>query len=118
MEFKMEDVLALSTAGFSKDDILKMSAVGTKDTGKKDPEKKEEPEKEDPEKKEEPEKKDPEKKEEPAGIEKLQGSIEELIKTIQASNLKGTNIGGDEKQVTAEDVLGGIINPYLEKEKK
>lgn len=103
----INEILELGKMGYTKDDIEKMSAGDPQEAKKEEP-KKEEPKKEEP-KKEEP-KQDP-------GYSSLAQSIDNLIKTIQASNIiNSNNKSGPEE--TAEQVLGSIIMPPLKKGEK
>ena len=98
----INEILELGKMGYTKDDIEKMSA------GDPEEPKKEEPKKEEP-KKEEP-KQDP-------GYSSLAQSIDNLIKTIQASNITNSNNKSGPEE-TAEDILGSIIMPPLKKGEK
>ena len=99
----IEQILKLGEMGFSKEDIIKLNQ-GTDVPGQ-------EPEKADPE----PEEKEPEQEEakhEPDNdkYDMLNQTINNLIKTIQAGNI----IGSENKampQQKPEDVLASIIAP-------
>ena len=113
----INEILELGKMGYTKDDIEKMSAGDPEEPKKEEP-KKEEPKKEEP-KKEEPKKEEP-KKEEPKqdpGYSSLAQSIDNLIKTIQASNITNSNNKSGPEE-TAEDILGSIIMPPLKKGEK
>ena len=98
----INEILELGKMGYTKDDIEKMS-VGDPEEPKKEEPKKEEPKKEEP-------KQDP-------GYSSLAQSIDNLIKTIQASNITNSNNKSGPEE-TAEDILGSIIMPPLKKGEK
>ena len=103
----INEILELGKMGYTKDDIEKMSAGDPQEKPKQEEPKQEEPKQEEPKK--EPQR-DP-------GYSSLAQSIDNLIKTIQASNIiNSNNKSGPEE--TAEEVLGSIIMPPLKKGEK
>lgn len=119
----LEDLIALTKAGFTKEDIM-LLAKGVKDDGdKKDPEDK----KDDPAASStdggtdpgNPDSKGSEPKPDTNGansvyqndvIERITKQLNDLTAAIQKSNIKG--VAQDTKpEQTAESILGGLINP-------
>lgn len=105
----VDEILKLGAMGYTKEDIEAMSADQKPEPEKKEPEQKE------PEQKE-PEQKEPEKKSEPAPdptkdlLKFMAGEFEKLNKSIQDTNILGSNIEIP-KEKTAEDVLAELIAP-------
>lgn len=115
---KIEDILALAKAGFTSEEILKISEA-TKDTeeadGKPEKDNKEPEQQKEPDQPEKDKKKDDEQKEDDK-IEKSLSKLELLLDNIQKANLR-TEIKEPEKEKT-EDILAQIINPPERKDKK
>lgn len=110
------EVLELIRAGYKKEEIDAMMAAETppgdpKEDAKKDPqpEKKPDPAKADPE----PEKKTTAKKESETEklIKALGLRLDNLTKSIQASNVNGIEGDGDQEQ-SADDIIAKLINPH------
>ena len=101
----IEQILKLGEMGFSKDDIIRLNNGADSVEHKKEvPEQvKEEPKKEEP-KREEPE------KEKPEMFDSINATLNELIKTIQASNIVNLNNKIEERQAP-ENLLANIIAP-------
>ena len=106
----IEQILKLGEMGFSKDDIIRLNNGDDSVENKKEvPEQvKEEPVKEEP-KKEEPKREEPE-KEKPEMFDSINATLNELIKTIQASNIVNSNNKTEERQAP-ENLLANIIAP-------
>ena len=100
---KVEEVLALVNAGYTKEEIAAMGATP-------EPEKKPEPASE-PEKKPEPAS-EPEKKPEPANnqVAELTQQMSKLIATLQANAIANSSLTPPH-QPSAEDTLAEIIRP-------
>ena len=96
---KIEDIIDLTKAGFTKDDILKLSQIQPKEETKE-------------ETKEEPK----ETKEEPAVdyTQTITTKLDEILNAVQKGNLlNATN--NVPKQDTIEDILTQIVNPTIKK---
>lgn len=106
---KIEDIIALTNAGWSKEEIIKMSELEQKEPEKKEPEQKE-PEKKEPEQKE-PEKKEPEQKEDKMA--EILQRLEQISSGIQKGAIRDSQ---QPQRESVEDALAKIINPYIDKE--
>ena len=114
---ELEKIFKLVDAGFTKEEIIKLSGAGS-EPAKEEP--KEEPKKEEP--KEEPKKEEPkeEPKKEPAGdpthdlLKLIADKFDELKSTIQQDNINSTNnkmVG----EKTPEELFAEVINPPRKK---
>ena len=103
------EIIKLLDAGFTKEDIMKMS----------DPEPAQVPEKKEPEP--EPEKKEPEPVDQVINetMQDLKNMFADMRKEFTAMNIMNSRMAGDEPK-TGEDIIASIINPpkYNKKEGK
>lgn len=102
---KIEDIIALTNAGWSKEEILRMSELEQKEPEKKEPEQKE------------PEQKEPEKKETETPKDDKMAEILQKLEQISSGIQKGAIRDSQQPQrESVEDALAKIINPYIDKE--
>ena len=101
---QMKDIMSLVNAGFTKDEILKMTSTEEKKPEEKKPEKK--PEEKKPEEKKPEEKKPEEKK--PDNVDALKAQIDELTKAIQGLNIANSS-GGKPDDTTVDDTLFNLL---------
>jgi hypothetical protein len=102
---QMKDILDLVNAGFTKDEILKMTSMEEKKPEEKKPEEKKPEEKKPEEKK--PEEKKPEEKK-PDNVDALKAQIDELTKAIQGLNI-AQSTGGKPEESTVDDTLFNLL---------
>ena len=102
---KIEDIIALTNAGWSKEEIIRMSELEQKEPEQKEPEQKEQEPKE-------PEKKEPETPKEDKMAEILQ-RLEQISSGIQRGAIRDSQ---QPQRESVEDALAKIINPYIDKE--
>ena len=102
---KIEDIIALTNAGWSKEEIIRMSELEQKEPEQKEPEQKEQEPKE-------PEKKEPETPKDDKMAEILQ-RLEQISSGIQKSAIRDSQ---QPQRESVEDALAKIINPYIDKE--
>ena len=118
-----DQIVDLISKGFTPDQIMQLSSSGGQEPEKQEPEKKE------PEQKQEPEKNEPEQKQEPVqknetlsalmdAINRLNDSVAEMKKVQQASNIRAVVREGSNNEITADDILAGIIRPPLDDKKE
>ena len=123
-----DQIVDLISKGFTPDQIMQLSSSGGQEPEKQEPEK-QEPEKKEPEQKQEPEKNEPEQKQEPVqknetlsalmdAINRLNDSVAEMKKVQQASNIRAVVREGSNNEITADDILAGIIRPPLDDKKE
>lgn len=84
---KIEDIIALCNAGFSKAEIMKVASTEPKPDPKPDPK--------------------PEKG--AAGLIETVNALAETVKALQAANV-GRDVSGGEKPETTENILEKLIN--------
>ena len=112
---KIEDIIALTNAGWSKEEIIRMSELEQKEPEQKEPEQKEQKE---PEQKEQ-ELKEPEKKEPDTSKDDKMAEILQRLEQISSGIQKGAIRDSQQPQrESVEDALAKIINPYIDKEEK
>lgn len=104
---KVEEIIKLLDAGYSKDEIMEMN---------KEPEQQEESQEPEQEVQPEPEQQ-PEQEDMTAAVKEFKSAIEDLKKEFIAANIMASNQAG-EKEVTAETAVANIINPFTEREGK
>ena len=103
----IEDIVALTKAGFSKDEILAL-------TGDPKPEEKHEDPK--PEEKQEDPKPDEKK---PADIESINKRLDYLISKMNLAAVQNSQQPGSEKKETVDDILASVFSkPMKQKEEK
>ena len=120
---KIEDIIALTNAGWSKEEIIRMSELEQKEPEQKEPEQKEQKEPEQKEQKEpeqkEQELKEPEKKEPDTSKDDKMAEILQRLEQISSGIQKGAIRDSQQPQrESVEDALAKIINPYIDKEEK
>ena len=112
----IEDIVALTKAGFSKDEIL---ALTDPEQEKKpaDPEQEKKPEDPKPEEKK-PEDSKPEEKK-PADIESINKRLDYLISKMNLAAVQSSQQPGSEKKETVDDILASVFSkPMKQKEEK
>ena len=102
---QMKDILDLVNAGFTKEEILKITSTEEKKPEEKKPEEKK-PEEKKPEEKKLEEKKPEEKKAD--NVDALKAQIDELTKAIQGLNIAHST-GGKPEESTVEDTLFNLL---------
>ena len=102
---KIEDIIALTNAGWSKEEIIRMSELEQKEPKQKEPEQKEQEPKE-------PEKKEPETPKDDKMAEILQ-ILEQISSGIQRGAIRDSQ---QPERESVGDALAKIINPYIDKE--
>ena len=122
---QMKDILDLVNAGFTKEEIVKMTSTEEKKPEEKKPEEKKpeekkpeekkpeekKPEEKKPEEKKPEEKKPEEKKPEekkPDNVDALKAQIDELTKAIQGLNI-AQSTGGKKDDTTVDDTLFNLL---------
>lgn len=101
---QMKDILDLVNAGFTKEEILKITGTEEKKPEEKKPEEK--PEEKKPEEKKPEEKKPEEKKAD--NVDALKAQIDELTKAIQGLNIAHST-GGKPEESTVDDTLFNLL---------
>ena len=101
---QMKDILDLVNAGFTKEEILKITSTEEKKPEEKKPEEK--PEEKKPEEKKPEEKKPEEKKAD--NVDALKAQIDELTKAIQGLNIAHST-GGKPEESTVDDTLFNLL---------
>ena len=103
----IEDIVALTKAGFSKDEILALTG---------DPEQEKKPADSEQEKK--PEDPKPEEKK-PADIESINKRLDYLISKMNLAAVQNSQQPGSEKKETVDDILASVFSkPMKQKEEK
>ena len=97
---QLKDIMSLVNAGFTKDEILKMTSTEEKKPEEKKPEEKKPEEKK-------PEEKKPEEKK-PDNVDALKAQIDELTKAIQGLNI-AQSTGGKKDDTTVDDTLFNLL---------
>ena len=97
---QMKDILDLVNAGFTKDEILKITSTEEKKPEEKKPEEKKPEEKK-------PEENKPEEKK-PDNVDALKAQIYELTKAIQGLNI-AQSTGGKPDDTTVDDTLFNLL---------
>lgn len=97
----IDEILALTKAGFTKEDILQLASIRTEAPSDQKEEAAPEPPKE--EAKEEPPKED-------KRIDMVMEKLDKLSSGMESMALRGTRMPERE---TADDILAKIINPYI-----
>ena len=94
----IEDIVALTKAGFSKDEILALTG--------------------DPEQEKKPEDPKPEEKK-PAYIESINNRLDYLISKMNLAAVQNSQQPGSEKKETVDDILASVFSkPMKQKEEK
>jgi len=107
----IEDIVALTKAGFSKDEILAL----TGDPKPEDPKPEEKPE--DPKPEEKPEEKPADPK--PSEIESINKRLDYLISKMNLAAVQNSQQPGSEKKETVDDILASVFSkPMKQKEEK
>lgn len=107
----IEDIVALTKAGFSKDEILALTGDPEQEKKPEDP-KPEEKKPEDPK----PEEKKPDDKK-PADIESINKRLDYLISKMNLAAVQNSQQPGSEKQETVDDILASVFKPKKKEEK-
>ena len=97
---QMKDILDLVNAGFTKEEIVKMTSTEEKKPEEKKPEEKKPEEKK-------PEEKKPEEKK-PDNVDALKAQIDELTEAIQGLNI-AQSTGGKPDDTTVDDTLFNLL---------
>ena len=97
---QMKDILDLVNAGFTKEEILKITSTEEKKPEEKTPEEKKQEEKKPEEKKPEEKKAD--------NVDALKAQIDELTKAIQGLNI-AQSTGGKPEESTVDDTLFNLL---------
>ena len=105
----IEDIVALTKAGFSKDEILALTG---------DPEQEKKPDDPKPEEKKPKDPKSEEKK--PADIESINKRLDYLISKMNLAAVQNSQQPGSEKKETVDDILASVFSkkPMKQKEEK
>ena len=112
---KIEDIIALTNAGWSKEEIIRMSELEQKDSKQKETEQKDSKQKETEQKEQDP--KDPEKKDPETTKDDKMAEILQRLEQISSGIQKGAIRDSQQPQrESVEDALAKIINPYIDKE--
>lgn len=117
----IDDIVALTKAGFSKDEILALTGDPEQEKKPAEPEqeKKQEKKQEDPkpdEKKPEDSKPDEKK---PADIESINKRLDYLISKMNLAAVQNSQQPGSEKKETVDDILASVFSkPMKQKEEK
>jgi len=108
----IEDIVALTKAGFSKDEILALTGDPEQEKKPVDPEQEKKPE--DPK----PEDPKPEEKK-PADIESINKRLDYLISKMNLAAVQNSQQPGSEKKETVDDILASVFSkPMKQKEEK
>ena len=112
---KIEDIIALTNAGWSKEEIIRMSELEQKEPEQKEQEQKEPEQKEQEQKK--PEQKEQEQKKPETAKDDKMAEILQRLEQISSGIQKGAIRDSQQPQrESVEDALAKIINPYIDKE--
>ena len=110
----IEDIVALTKAGFNKDEILAL-------TGDPKPEEKPEEKLADPkpeEKPADPKPEDPKREEKkPADIESINKRLDYLISKMNLAAVQNSQQPGSEQKETVDDILASVFKPKKKEEK-
>lgn len=114
----IEDIVALTKAGFSKDEILALTGDPEQEKKPEDP-KPEEKKSEDPKPEEKkPEDPKPEEKK-PADIESINKRLDYLISKMNLAAVQNSQQPGSEKKETVDGILASVFSkPMKQKEEK
>lgn len=115
----IEDIVALTKAGFSKDEILALTGDPEQEKKKADPEQKKNPEETHEDPKPEETHEDPKQDEKkPADIESITKRLDYLISKMNLAAVQKSQ-QPDEKKETVDDILASIFaKPEKKKEEK
>ena len=103
----IEDIVALTKAGFSKDEILALTG---------DPEQEKKPA--DPEQEKKPEDPKPDEKK-PADIESINKRLDYLISKMNLAAVQNSQQPGSEKKETVDEILASVFSkPMKQKEER
>lgn len=112
----IEDIVALTKAGFSKDEILALTGDPEQEKKPADPEQEKKPEDPKPEEKHEDPKPDEKK---PADIESINNRLDYLISKMNLAAVQNSQQPGSEKKETVDDILASVFSkPTKKKEEK
>jgi DNA-binding transcriptional MerR regulator len=103
---KVEEIIKLLDAGYSKDEIMEMN---------KEPEQQEESQEPEQAAQPEPEQQPEQQEDMTAAVKEFKSAIEDLKKEFIAANIMASNQAGDQT-ATAETAVANIINPFKGKE--
>jgi len=113
----IEDIVALTKAGFSKDEILALTGDPEQEKKPADPEQEKKPEDPKPEEKK-PEDPKPEEKK-PADIESITRRLDYLISKMNLAAVQNSQQPGSEKKETVDEILASVFSkPMKQKEEK
>ena len=111
----IEDIVALTKAGFSKDEILALTGDPEQEKKKPEDPKPEEKKPEDPKPEEKPE--DPKMDEKkPADIESINKRLDYLISKMNLAAVQKSQ-QPEEKKETVDDILASVFKPKQQEEK-
>ena len=111
----IEDIVALTKAGFSKDEILALTGDPEQEKKPADPDQEKKPEDLKPEE-EKPEDPKPEKKK-PADIESINRRLDYLISKMNLAAVQNSQQPGSEKAETVDEILASVFKPKKKEEK-
>ena len=123
----IEDIVALTKAGFSKDEILALTGDPEQEKKPDEPEQEKKPEDSKPEEKKPEDSKPEEKKPEdpkpdekkPADIESINKRLDYLISKMNLAAVQNSQQPGSEKKETVDDILASVFSkPMKQKEEK
>ena len=120
----IEDIVALTKAGFNKDEILALTGDPEQEKKPADPEQEKKPA--DPEQEKKPENPKPEEKKpedpkpeekKPADIESINRRLDYLISKMNLAAVQNSQQPGSEKKETVDDILASVFKPKQREEK-
>lgn len=106
----IEDIVALTKAGFSKDEILALTGDPEQEKKPADPEQEKKPEDPKPEEKKPA---DPQ----PSEIESINKRLDYLISKMNLAAVQNSQQPGSEKKETVDDILASVFKPKQKEEK-
>lgn len=113
----IEDIVALTKAGFSKDEILALTGDPEQEKKPADLEQEKKPEDPKPEEKKPEDPKPDEKK--PADIESVNRRLDYLISKMNLAAVQNSQQPGSAKEETVDDILASVFSePMKHKEEK
>lgn len=105
----IEDIVALTKAGFNKDEILALTGDPKQEEKPADPQQEEKPA--DPKPEEKPA--DPK----PSEIESINKRLDYLISKMNLAAVQNSQQPGSDKQETVDDILASVFKPKKKEEK-
>lgn len=110
----IEDIVALTKAGFSKDEILALTGDPEQEKKPADPEQEKKPA--EPEQEKKPEDPKPDEKK-PADIESINKRLDYLISKMNLAAVQNSQQPGSEQKETVDDILASVFKPKKKEEK-